>query len=292
MGSPQDMKPNNLLLAADGQLKLGDFGLARIFGSPHRRFTHQFASHIEVVNCEAFCLLFFARWYRAPELLFGTKQYGPAVDIWGAACVFAELLLRRPFYRYAPTLIMDQLFLAVFIELLIHLGPPKPAQWSDMVYLPDYVEYQYVPAPPLRTLFPMASDDALDLLSKMLLMILKFDFQHSKLWSTGLWWALVILHIPPAATNPASLPRPSCKGENNSKAPESSTNEAPTVLSPPRKLRRVVPNRSDGGEENVHDAEKLDDHVSDNRLTTETKLKQEYCSNVNRSFYLWIQTST
>ncbi|RRT84896.1 hypothetical protein GW17_00026707 [Ensete ventricosum] len=36
-----------------------------------------------------------------------------------------------------------------------------------MVCLPDYVEYQYVPAPPLRTLFPMASDDALDLLSKM-----------------------------------------------------------------------------------------------------------------------------
>ncbi len=36
-----------------------------------------------------------------------------------------------------------------------------------MVYLPDYVEYQYVSAPTLRSLFPMASDDALDLLSKM-----------------------------------------------------------------------------------------------------------------------------
>jgi len=36
-----------------------------------------------------------------------------------------------------------------------------------MIFLPDYVEYQHVPAPPLRSLFPMASDDALDLLSKM-----------------------------------------------------------------------------------------------------------------------------
>lgn len=36
-----------------------------------------------------------------------------------------------------------------------------------MIYLPDYVEYQYVPGQPLRTLFPMASDDTLDLLSKM-----------------------------------------------------------------------------------------------------------------------------
>jgi cyclin-dependent kinase 7 len=79
----RDMKPNNLLIGADGQLKLADFGLARIFGSPERNFTHQV----------------FARWYRAPELLFGTKQYGSAVDIWAAGCIFAELLLRRPFLQ-------------------------------------------------------------------------------------------------------------------------------------------------------------------------------------------------
>lgn len=37
----RDMKPNNLLIGSDGQLKLADFGLARIFGSPDRRLTHQ-----------------------------------------------------------------------------------------------------------------------------------------------------------------------------------------------------------------------------------------------------------
>jgi cyclin-dependent kinase 7 len=58
-----------------------DFGLACIFGTPNRAFTHQV----------------FARWYRAPELLFGSKQYGPGVDIWALACIFAELILRRPF---------------------------------------------------------------------------------------------------------------------------------------------------------------------------------------------------
>jgi len=36
-----------------------------------------------------------------------------------------------------------------------------------MIYLPDYMEFSYTPAPPLRTIFPMASDDALDLLAKM-----------------------------------------------------------------------------------------------------------------------------
>ena len=32
------------------------------------------------------------RWYRAPELLVGDTQYGPAVDVWAIGCVFAELI--------------------------------------------------------------------------------------------------------------------------------------------------------------------------------------------------------
>ena len=35
------------------------------------------------------------RSYRAPEVLFGAEQYTNAVDIWGAGCVFAEMLLRK-----------------------------------------------------------------------------------------------------------------------------------------------------------------------------------------------------
>ena len=37
----QDMKPNNLLLDERGVLKIGDFGLAKFFGSPNRVYTHQ-----------------------------------------------------------------------------------------------------------------------------------------------------------------------------------------------------------------------------------------------------------
>nr|XP_007160499.1 hypothetical protein PHAVU_002G326800g [Phaseolus vulgaris]ESW32493.1 hypothetical protein PHAVU_002G326800g [Phaseolus vulgaris] len=140
----RDMKPNNLLIGSNGQLKLADFGLARMFGSPDRRFTHQV----------------FARWYRAPELLFGAKQYGSGVDVWALGCIFAELLLRRPFLQ--GTSDIDQLG-----KIFLAFGTPTSSQWPDMVFLPDYVEYQYVPAPPLRSLFPMATDDALDLLSKM-----------------------------------------------------------------------------------------------------------------------------
>lgn len=57
------MKPNNLLIGPAGQLKLADFGLARIFGSPDRRFTHQVlcyvfgnltSSHFKLVACKKF----------------------------------------------------------------------------------------------------------------------------------------------------------------------------------------------------------------------------------------------
>lgn len=87
----RDLKPNNLLVDAKGCLKLGDFGLAKYFGSPNRLYTH------EVVT----------RWYRAPELLFGAKKYGVGVDIWAVGCILAELLLRIPFL--AGETCLDQL---------------------------------------------------------------------------------------------------------------------------------------------------------------------------------------
>ncbi|PWA85818.1 serine/threonine/dual specificity protein kinase, catalytic domain-containing protein [Artemisia annua] len=106
----RDMKPNNLLIGPRGQLKLADFGLAHIFGSPNRTFTHQV----------------FARWYRAPELLFGAKQYGPGVDVWAAACIFAELLLRRPFLQGKAQL--DQILRALspFSPSLVEVMEAKP----------------------------------------------------------------------------------------------------------------------------------------------------------------------
>jgi cyclin-dependent kinase 7 len=78
----RDLKPNNLLLAKNGVLKIADFGLARIYGEPELTMTSQVVT----------------RWYRAPELLLGAKIYGPVVDIWSCGCIFAELMLRTPYF--------------------------------------------------------------------------------------------------------------------------------------------------------------------------------------------------
>ncbi|XP_063177838.1 cyclin-dependent kinase 2-like, partial [Chroicocephalus ridibundus] len=76
----RDLKPQNLLINADGAIKLADFGLARAFGVPVRTYTH------EVVTL----------WYRAPEILLGCKYYSTAVDIWSLGCIFAEMALSFP----------------------------------------------------------------------------------------------------------------------------------------------------------------------------------------------------
>ncbi|KAK2163637.1 hypothetical protein LSH36_76g06023 [Paralvinella palmiformis] len=63
----RDLKPANLLISYTGQLKIADFGLARVFQNDgNRLYSHQVAT----------------RWYRAPELLYGARKYDQGVDLW------------------------------------------------------------------------------------------------------------------------------------------------------------------------------------------------------------------
>ena len=115
----RDIKPNNLLIAADGEMKLADFGLARSFADPYRAMSHQVIT----------------RWYRPPELLFGAKFYSGAVDVWSMGLVFAELIIRNPFV--AGNTDVHQL------ELICQaIGTPTEENWPGVSKLPAFVRVE------------------------------------------------------------------------------------------------------------------------------------------------------
>ncbi|KAJ8673480.1 hypothetical protein QAD02_004742 [Eretmocerus hayati] len=141
----RDLKPNNLLISSDGVLKIGDFGLAKFYGSPNRINTHQVVT----------------RWYRAPELLYGARLYGAGIDMWAVGCILAELLLRTPFLPGESDL--DQL-----TRIFQVFGTPTEETWPGLTQLPDFIQFKPFPAVPLKDIFTAAGDDLLDLLATLL----------------------------------------------------------------------------------------------------------------------------
>eukprot|EP00403_Amphidinium_massartii_P021308 CAMPEP_0178404674 /NCGR_PEP_ID=MMETSP0689_2-20121128/18007_1 /TAXON_ID=160604 /ORGANISM="Amphidinium massartii, Strain CS-259" /LENGTH=400 /DNA_ID=CAMNT_0020025669 /DNA_START=114 /DNA_END=1316 /DNA_ORIENTATION=+ len=91
----RDLKPRNLLLNVNCDLKICDFGLAKA------ELTEEFLPGSAMT--EYVC----TRWYRAPEILCACRKYGAASDVWSIGCIFAELLCRRPLFPGRNT--MDQL---------------------------------------------------------------------------------------------------------------------------------------------------------------------------------------
>ena len=74
------------MVTSAGEVKIGDLGLARLFYKP----LHSLFSGDKVVV---------TIWYRAPELLLGSRHYTPAIDMWAVGCIFAELLSLRPIFK-------------------------------------------------------------------------------------------------------------------------------------------------------------------------------------------------
>ncbi|CAM8966610.1 unnamed protein product [Rhodiola kirilowii] len=143
----RDLKPQNLLIdRRTNALKLADFGLARAFGIPVRTFTH------EVVTL----------WYRAPEILLGSRHYSTPVDVWSVGCIFAEMVNQRPLFPGDSEI--DELF-----KIFRVLGTPNEETWPGVNSMPDFKSaFPKWPAKDLATVVPNLDPAGLDLLSKML----------------------------------------------------------------------------------------------------------------------------
>lgn len=120
----RDLKPGNLLVNADCELKICDFGLARGFSMDPEENAGYMTEYVAT------------RWYRAPEIMLSFQSYTKAsmcylpeplthrwrltclVDVWSIGCILAELLGGRPFFKGRDY--VDQLN-----QILHYLGTPN-----------------------------------------------------------------------------------------------------------------------------------------------------------------------
>lgn len=148
----RDLKPGNLLVNADCELKICDFGLARGYSSDPLRDAGYLTEYVAT------------RWYRAPEIMLSFRSYTKAIDVWSVGCILAELLGGKPFFKGHDY--VNQLY-----RILNFLGTPSEETLSR-IGSPRAQEYvrslPFMPKIPFAQAFPDANPEALDLLEKML----------------------------------------------------------------------------------------------------------------------------
>ena len=141
------MKPSNLLIGRNKELKIADFGMAKSLGVPVCKLASQ------VVTLQ----------YRPPDLLLGATQYTFTVDTWSCGCIFAEI--SNAGNRLFPGKdVNDQL-----TRIFRLLGTPTNHSWPGVENLPKYKSVPVFPLDPKWSSFlPKLSDAGHDLISQLL----------------------------------------------------------------------------------------------------------------------------
>ncbi|KAJ3269667.1 Mitogen-activated protein kinase [Terramyces sp. JEL0728] len=146
----RDLKPGNLLVNSDCELRICDFGLARgetdITGP--------------LMNTEYVA----TRYYRAPEVVLSPKFYSKAIDIWSVGCIFGEMFNGKVLFKGADYI--DQLS-KIFEVLGTPQDPTLMQLCSSRVlkYLRTWPKYQKAN---FQKVFPSADAQALDLMNHFL----------------------------------------------------------------------------------------------------------------------------
>ncbi|KAF2859721.1 serine/threonine protein kinase, CMGC family, CDC2/CDK subfamily, partial [Piedraia hortae CBS 480.64] len=145
----RDIKAANILISKTGQLKLADFGLARFYHKDHKQ---DYTNRVVTI------------WYRSPELLLGETQYGPAVDIWSAACVLVEIFTRHAIFPGEGSEISQ------LNKIYQVMGTPSRYEWPGLVDLQWYQllrPAQKIPSTFAEKYEAKVSPEAFDLLRAM-----------------------------------------------------------------------------------------------------------------------------
>jgi len=151
----RDLKPRNLLVNANCDLKICDFGLARLDTEAN---SHHGACMTDYIA---------TRWYRPPEVVVASGKYTKAIDMWAVGCILAELILRKPIFPAA-----DQYDLLHRICRVLGPVPESLVTTSRNpkmhAFLRDLSDQNRKPTYPLARIFKNANPDAIDLLSNLL----------------------------------------------------------------------------------------------------------------------------
>ncbi|KAG2011518.1 CMGC/MAPK protein kinase [Coprinopsis cinerea AmutBmut pab1-1] len=148
----RDLKPGNLLVNADCELKICDFGLSRGFDAVPDENATRLTEYVAT------------RWYRAPEIMLAFPRYNTAIDVWSIGCILGELLLGKPLFKGKDY--VDQLN-----KILDILGSPdetiiqKIGSDKAQAYVRSLPFRRTVP---FRRVLPGSDPLALDLMAKML----------------------------------------------------------------------------------------------------------------------------
>nr|XP_032294327.1 serine/threonine-protein kinase dyf-5 isoform X2 [Drosophila virilis] len=142
----RDLKPENLLCSGPELIKIADFGLAR-----------------EIRSRPPFTDYVSTRWYRAPEVLLHSTNYGSTIDLWAMGCIMAELYTFRPLFPGSSE--VDQLF-----KICSVLGTPGKSDWPDGYRLAAMIHFRYPDCikVPLGSVVSRCSQNGLDLLEDLL----------------------------------------------------------------------------------------------------------------------------
>lgn len=120
------------MVTSAGEVRIGDLGLARLFNKP---LTTLYAGDKVVVTI----------WYRAPELLLGSKHYTPAIDMWAIGCIFAELISLRPIFKGEEAK-MDSKKTVPFQrhqmqKIVDIMGMPEKSKWPLYTSMPEVANH-------------------------------------------------------------------------------------------------------------------------------------------------------
>jgi serine/threonine protein kinase len=156
-----DIRPAHILVNGSCGVKIADFSVTRQVGQ---------TLHFDI-NSSSQCSK--TLWYSSPEaILSSSKEYVKASDIWSAGCILAELLLKKPLFQ--GTVGIDQLR-----KIFERLGAPTEQDIADLSssnvnvsrvleLISSSTDFQAISS--VQETFSSVSEDARDLLSKMLVL--------------------------------------------------------------------------------------------------------------------------